>query len=117
MQVGEIAEATGVSVRSIRYYERAGLLQATRRANGYREFDASAIERVRAIRDLLETGFTIDEVVSLANCLPSVTTNARCSAQTATLYRSKLQKIDTQLHTLTQLRRRIEERLAALDSH
>ncbi len=116
MQVGEIAEQTGVSVRSIRYYEEAGLLHAKRRTNGYREFDVSAIERVRAIRDLLDTGLTIEEIVSLANCLPSVTTNARCSAQTATLYRSKLEKIDTQIQTLTALRRRIEERIAMLES-
>ncbi len=115
MRVGQIAEETGVSVRSVRYYEQAGLLHATRHSNGYREFDISAIERVRTIRDLLETGFTIEEIVSLANCLPSVTTNARCSAQTVMLYRSKLQKIEMQIQTLTQLKHRIEERITTLE--
>jgi len=115
MRVGEVAARTGVSVRAIRYYEQAGLLAATRRANGYREFDAEVVERVRAIRDLLETGFTIEEVLSLAACLGGAGTGTACSAQTARLYREKLVRIDAQMRTLLGLRERIEERLATLD--
>ena len=115
MQVGEIAARAGVSVRSVRHYERAGLLRAGRRPNGYREFDATAVARVRAIRDLLDSGFTVAEVLSLADCLQGVAGNTRCGAQTAALYRTKLAKIDAQLHTLTQLRHRIKERLAMLE--
>ena len=118
MQVGEISERTGVSVRAIRYYERAGLLPARRRENGYRDFDPSAVERVRAIRDLLETGFTLADVTALAPCLLSADEDGAlapdCSDRTARLYREKLSKIDAQIRTLRQLRRRIEERLAAI---
>ena len=115
MRVGEISERTGVSVRAIRYYERAGLLPAERRPNGYREFDASAVERVRAIRDLLDVGFTIDEVVSLSPCLQDAGDDAPCRTQTVTLYREKLDRINQQVGTLLELRRRIQERIALLE--
>ena len=115
MRVGELSARTGVSVRSIRYYEQAGLLPAARRPNGYREFDASSVERVEAIRSLLETGFTIEEVRSLSACLTSAGDDDCCCTQTVALYRAKLAKIDLQLGTLAQLRGRIEERIALLE--
>jgi DNA-binding transcriptional MerR regulator len=115
MRVGELSARTGVSVRSIRYYEQAGLLPAARRPNGYRAFDASAEERVRAIRSLLEMGFTLDEVQSLSGCLTAADGDDCCCTQTVALYRARLAKIDLQLATLSQLRGRIEERIALLE--
>lgn len=114
MQVGELAAAAGVSVRSVRHYERAGLLRAVRRPNGYREFDAASVARVRTIRDLIDTGFTVQEILSLAPCLDGADCAARCGARTAALYRRKLERIDAQMRTLRTLRTRIEARLATL---
>ena len=116
MQVGELAEQTGVSVRALRYYEESGLLPAQRLANGYRSFDAKSIDRVRAIRDLLDTGFTIEEIISLASCLDGLFDETTCRRQTAGLYRAKLAKIDGQLRTLSTLRERIVGRLESLSS-
>ena len=114
MQVGELAAQAGVSVRSIRHYEGAGLLRARRRENGYRDFDEGAVARVRTIRDLIDTGFTVGEIASLAPCLDGTDGAERCSARTAALYRRKLTRIDVQMRTLRALRQRIEARLAAL---
>jgi DNA-binding transcriptional MerR regulator len=115
MKVGEVATRAGVSVRSVRYYERAGLIAASRHTNGYREFDETAIPLARSIRDLIASGFTIDEVRSLSSCLPATTTTPDCCTQTVALYRHKLAQIDGQLTTLGAIRRRIEERLASLE--
>ncbi len=115
MRVGEISRRTGVSVRSVRYYEQSGLLQATRRPNGYRDFDPSTIERVRAIRDLLDSGFTVEEVLSLSSCLQGDGASPTCCSQTATLYREKLARIGAQVRTLQDIGRRIEKRLATLE--
>ena len=115
MQVGELSARTGVSIRALRYYEESGLLPARRLANGYRSFDPASVERVRAIKDLLDTGFTIEEIVSLASCLDDVLSETNCRRQTAGLYRAKLAKIDGQLRTLTTLRERIVARLKTLD--
>ncbi|MDB4948933.1 MAG: MerR family transcriptional regulator [Gemmatimonadetes bacterium] len=115
MRVGEVARETGVSVRSIRYYEQAGLLHATRRTNGYREFDAAVVDRVRAIRSLVETGFTLEEVISLSSCLAAAPGCAGCCNQTVALYRDKLAKVNEQVRTLAQLAERIEQRIALLE--
>jgi DNA-binding transcriptional MerR regulator len=115
MRVGEVSEQTGVSVRAIRYYERSGLLRATRQPNGYREFDPSAVERVRVIRDLLEVGFTIEEILSLAACLQGLGDDSPCRMQTASLYRDRLRRIDQQVGTLLQLRQRVQERIEVLE--
>ena len=114
MRVGEIAKETGASVRSVRYYERAGLIRAARRENGYREFDLSAVGRVRAIRHLLETGFTLDDITALASCLDSAAPDPRCSAQAVAIYRDKLARIDVQMRTLAALRERIEAQIGVL---
>jgi DNA-binding transcriptional MerR regulator len=114
VQIGELATETGVSVRAIRYYERAGLLPATRRTNGYRDFGTAAASRVRVIRDLLDTGFTIEEIVSLAECLEGPTGCVDCCAKTKAVYRAKLEKVNAQMQTLATLRERIEHRMGGL---
>lgn len=115
MRVGELAAKTGASIRSIRYYEQAGLLIASRTPKGYREFDGGAVERVRAIRGLLESGFTVEEIFSLSSCLTAAVDDRDCCGQTAALYRDRLAKIDQQMRTLAQLRERVAGRIAALE--
>ena len=113
MFVNELAHRTGVTPRMLRHYENAGLLHAIRLPNGYRDFAPGSVDRVKAIRDLLETGFTVAEVLSLAGCLQKAG-DERCGARTAAVYRKKLEKIEEQLETLTRLRGTIRERLAHL---
>jgi DNA-binding transcriptional MerR regulator len=56
MKIGELSRRTGASVRSLRYYEAEGLLQSTRCANGYRQYDADAVDRVEQIRGMIDHG-------------------------------------------------------------
>ncbi len=51
MRIGELGQATGVDIETIRYYERAGLLPPpARQANGYRTYGAAHLERLAFIR-------------------------------------------------------------------
>jgi DNA-binding transcriptional MerR regulator len=64
MKIGQVARQAGVSVDTIRFYERRGLLPvAERRPSGYREFDPSTVERVRTTKAMQDLGFTLDEIV------------------------------------------------------
>jgi MerR family copper efflux transcriptional regulator len=66
MQIGEVARQTGVSTKTIRYYEDIGVLPPPRRAsNGYRDYQADAVDRLRFVRDAQETGLTLAEVSSI----------------------------------------------------
>ncbi|MEO1060143.1 MAG: MerR family transcriptional regulator [Actinomycetota bacterium] len=71
MRIGELADRTGASVRSIRHYEARGLLDATRTDAGQRVFDESAVERVRTIRMLLAGGLNVRTIGELLPCLES----------------------------------------------
>jgi len=46
MRISEVARRTGVSIRSLRYYEQKRLLCARRLSNGYRDLDEEAVKRV-----------------------------------------------------------------------
>ncbi|MCA2227032.1 MerR family transcriptional regulator [Nonomuraea aurantiaca] len=59
MKIGEAASASGVSVRSLRYYEDEGLIVPGRCSNGYRDYCRPTIDRVLAIRSLLEYGLPV----------------------------------------------------------
>jgi DNA-binding transcriptional MerR regulator len=66
MRIGEAAEAAGVAAQTIRFYERRGLLpQPPRGPNGYRDYDASVLNRLAFIRSGQAAGLTLVEVASV----------------------------------------------------
>ena len=63
MRIGEVGERCGLPARTIRFYERRGLLpEPQREANGYRRYDPSVIDRVRFIRNAQAAGLTLTEI-------------------------------------------------------
>src|SRR5438094_10195786 len=63
MQIGGLAKASGVSVQTVRYYERYGLLPKTeRRPSLYRVYTDEHLRRLRFILHAKTLGFTLDEV-------------------------------------------------------
>ncbi|WP_030682669.1 MerR family transcriptional regulator [Streptomyces cellulosae] len=69
MLIGELAAQTGTTTRALRYYEEQGLLESDRTPSGYRVYSPHAVTRVRNVRDLLASGFTIDNVKSFVRYL------------------------------------------------
>ena len=66
MRIGRLAEAADVSVDTVRYYERRGLLAEPRRTDGgFRDYDEGAVRRLRALRRAQALGFTLDEAAGL----------------------------------------------------
>lgn len=63
MMIGQLAELTGLSVRTLRFYADAGLLpEAGRSASGYRLFGRDAVARARLIRTLRELGVGLEDI-------------------------------------------------------
>lgn len=66
LQIGEVAALSGVSVDTVRYYERLKLLpRAARSGGGFRIFPAETIERIKFIKQAQEMGFSLEEVKRL----------------------------------------------------
>lgn len=65
-QIGVVAERTGVSIDTIRFYERRRLLSsAGRTQGGFRLFNADAVERIHFIKQAQELGFSLDEIATI----------------------------------------------------
>lgn len=63
MLIGEVAAATGVSTKTLRFYEREALLpEPDRLPNGYRDYEPAAIGRVAFIRHAQGVGFTLAQI-------------------------------------------------------
>ncbi|WP_086561779.1 MerR family transcriptional regulator [Streptomyces africanus] len=69
MLIGELAAQTETTTRALRYYEEQGLLESDRTPAGYRVYSPAAVTRVRNVRDLLASGFTVDNVKSFVRYL------------------------------------------------
>ncbi|GHC77991.1 MerR family transcriptional regulator [Nocardiopsis terrae] len=112
MRIGELAERTGASTRSLRYYEQRGLLASERAANGYREYGAEAVERVRNIRLLLESGLTSQDIRELRACLELDLVREPDCAEALALYEQRLQAVRERIDALSATEQRLERRLA-----
>ena len=63
MRIGQVADQAGVTTKTLRYYERVGLLTAPdRTASGYRDYPAAALDRLRFIRASQAVGLTLGEI-------------------------------------------------------
>ncbi|AJP05715.1 MerR family transcriptional regulator [Streptomyces cyaneogriseus subsp. noncyanogenus] len=66
MQIGEVAERTGLSLRTIRHYEEAGLvIPSARSKGGFRLYTESDVERLMVIRRMKPLGFSLEEMRDL----------------------------------------------------
>lgn len=63
MRIGELAQAAGTSVETVRYYEKEGLLPAPGRGlNNYRAYGTAHLDRLRMIRNCRALDMTQDEI-------------------------------------------------------
>jgi len=68
MNIGTVAKRTGVSAKTIRYYESIGLIpNAARAENGYRDYGVNDVETLRFIKRARALGFSVEDVGSLLN--------------------------------------------------
>jgi DNA-binding transcriptional MerR regulator len=66
MRIGELAEAVGVTARTVRHYHRVGVLpEPPRRVNGYRVYGVRDVLRLARIRRLVELGLSLDEAADV----------------------------------------------------
>ncbi|MDR8408122.1 MerR family transcriptional regulator [Nonomuraea sp. 3-1Str] len=112
MLIGELARASGVTVRALRYYEQQGLLQPERTSNGYRQYDGRAVTKVRNIRLLLSNGFTAQDVRNFLPCLDDgdVSLGPACPPGVEAVSR-KVAVLDERIAELSAVRDRLVEAL------
>ena len=65
LTIGKLAEAGGVGVETVRFYQRKGLLRTPDRAGGFRHYGDEDLRRLRFIRQAQTAGFTLGEIAEL----------------------------------------------------
>ncbi|WP_371588009.1 heavy metal-responsive transcriptional regulator [Streptomyces virginiae] len=116
MRIGELATESGLTTKTIRFYEQAGLLPAPPRTpGGYRAYPPHAVARLAFVRDAQAGGLTLAEIRSVLALRDSG--QAPC-AQVGVLIEEHLAEIERRLDELRQARtvlRELARRAAVTD--
>ena len=114
LRIGEVAERTGVSIDTVRYYERRRLLpRAARTRGGFRLFSTEAVERIRFIKQAQGLGFSLQEIEKL------LTGGGKGAAEcrgVRDLLRAKLGELDERMKAMGEFRNTLAHHLAACES-
>jgi|SRR5882757_7112603 len=115
MKIGELARRTGVSERSLRYYEQQGLLSARRSPGGHRDYPETAVARVIHIQELFAAGLHSAKIAELLPCMrdadggPSEVATPLLAAQ----LRQERDRIDRTIADLVRSRETLDEVITA----
>lgn len=116
MKIGELAERTGTTTKTIRYYESIDLLaEPVRTDSGYRRYDDAAVDRLRFIRQAQRSGLSLMEIKSILELKDA---GSRSCEHTTKLLERHIAEIDAQIDQLRLARTELvamAERAADLD--
>ena len=102
MRIGDLANRTGVSVRSLRYYEEQGLITSTRTSSGHRRYVDSDIGRVLFLQRLYAAGLSSRTIAEVLPCVDTPSIHASEDAFQRLL--QERERISTQIDDLTATR-------------
>lgn len=100
MNIQSAARQSHLPVKTVRYYDDIGLVEASRQANGYRSYDEIQVNKLKFLGRARSLGFSIDDCRQLLSLYED---KDRASADVKTLAQSHLAEIDRKLEELTAL--------------
>ena len=115
MKIGELSRRTGVSVRSLRYYEEQRLLSPTRTPGGHRDYPEAAVDRVILVQQLFAAGLHSPRIARLLPCMqaPEGGPNERATAKLADQLKAERERINGAITDLVRSRALLDEIIAA----
>ncbi|GAB2551617.1 MerR family transcriptional regulator [Nocardia heshunensis] len=111
MRIGELAKRTGVSERSLRYYEEQGLLVASRTPGGQRDYPELAVDRVIHIQELFAAGLNSKKIFEILPCMRDTDggANERATPELVHELRSERDRIDRTIADLLRSREVLDD--------
>ncbi len=107
MTIGRVADAAGVSIDTLRFYERHGLVAKPGRSfSGYRIYSAEVLDRLAFIQDAKRLGFSLREIKELLSL--GVKSTRECGPVTRKA-EAKLAGMNEEIRRLQRLRRTLEK--------
>ena len=112
LTIGKLANKANISVETIRYYERRGLIKRPLKPEiGYRQYGNESLQRLLFIKKAKTLGFSLDEIGNLL-----VLSEGRC-ADVQSLARQKLVGIKTKVNDLQRLEQLLEDLISQCSSN
>lgn len=109
LTTGDLARRTGTTLRTVRFYEEAGILRPARAPGGKRLFSAADLERLQLITDLRELDLPLDEIRTLLHLRDGATGAPELAERFGRLLSEQLVRAERRVTAL----RRLQEDLAA----
>mgnify|MGYP000156124176 FL=1 len=107
LRIGEVATRSGVSIDTLRYYERRDLLPAApRTAGGFRMYTPDAVDRVLFIKQAQQLNFTLDEISTLL-----MTNGTGDCLKVRDLLAAKLTELDARMNSMQEFRQKLKHYL------
>ena len=110
MNIGEVAEMSGLPAKTIRYYEEIGLVRPRREPNGYRRFGAREMHKLRFLARARGLGFSIEDCRELIALYDD---EDRSAGEVRKLAESHLARIEGKIAELESLRAALTELIAS----
>jgi MerR family copper efflux transcriptional regulator len=112
LTIGKAAAQAGISIDTVRFYERAGLLKKTMRtAAGYRLYQPDDVDRLRFIRRAKALGFSLEEIAELLALNDGVGERSAVRA----IAERRLAELEQKIAELDRVRRTLAELVHACD--
>ncbi|MFE2757638.1 MerR family transcriptional regulator [Actinosynnema sp. NPDC059335] len=116
MRIGELSRRTGVSPRSLRYYEEQGLLTSSRSGAGQRHYSDAEVQRVSLIRRLFEAGMSSRVIATVLPCV-DVPGDPGVAEETFTAMMRERERIDAEIAQLVEMRDALDVLIEANSRH
>lgn len=110
MKINEFAKFCETSPRSLRHYEKLGLIAPLRNANGYREYSKSQANTIKQIQWLLKARLGLKKIKYIVPCTLQETKILMC-LDLKNLFQSEIQRIDDEIDALKKSRRLLDKTL------
>jgi len=102
LNIGQVAKQTGVTVETVRFYEKHGLIAAPQRSDsGYRQYPPETVKRVQFIQHAKEVGFTLKDIGELLALRREPGTTCTDIKLRAT---QKIEEVDQKIQDLKRIR-------------
>ena len=111
MKISNLSEAIGLTIDTIRYYEKRGLLDDShikRLPNGYRDYNDRAVERLRLVGRAKHLGLTLTEIASFIKEWEDSTLS---EDEIRVFFREKIALVDARMEALASMRQYLCEKL------
>lgn len=110
LTTGDMARLTGNTLRTVRFYEEAGILRPDRRsAGGHRLFSQRELERLMFISDMRAAGLSLDEIRSMLELKRHARTGEEAAAAALSVLDEQIRTLEVRIEVFMRLRRELSQ--------